>query len=158
MPPPLGPSQKDATPVPESPASSQHPFDFADLGRPRPKSVRTLPPVPQADASGQLEELSGDDILESDDIDALEAAAAGYSSFEVEAAEPYVAPQPAAAPAPEPSGFEVGDVGAFDEVEVEGSADPRDAAFCRAGAHRRGRGDRAGREGRRGGAECPRLR
>jgi len=87
-----------------------------------PKSVRTLPPVPQADASGQLEELSGDDILESDDIDALEAAAAGFSSFEVEAAEPYVAPQPVAAPAPEPSGFEVGDVGAFDEVEIEGSA------------------------------------
>lgn len=122
MAPPLGPSQKDATPVPESPASSQRPFDFADLGRPMPKSVRTLPPVPQADASGQLEELSGDDILESDDIDALEAAAAGYASFEVEAAEPYVAPQPVAAPAPEPSGFEVGDVGAFDEVEVEGIA------------------------------------
>jgi len=97
-----------------------------------PKSVRTLPPVPRADETGQLEELSADDILESDDIDALEAAAAGYSSFEAEAAAPYVAPQPVAAaapaaapapaPAPEPSGFEVGDVGAFDEVEVEGIA------------------------------------
>jgi hypothetical protein len=79
-----------------------------------PKSVRTLPPVPQADASGQLEELSADDIFETDDIDALEAAAAGFTSFEVEAAAP--------APAPEPSGFEVGDVGAFDEVQVEGIA------------------------------------
>ena len=129
MAPPLGPSashRKTPTPVSESPASSQRPFDFADLGRPMPKSVRTLPPVPQADASGQLEELSGDDILESDDIDALEAAAAGYSSFETGAAEAYVAPSPAASraavPAPEPSGFEVGDVGAFDEVEVEGIA------------------------------------
>jgi hypothetical protein len=81
-----------------------------------PKSVRTLPPVPQADASGQLEELSGDDILETDDIDALEAAAAGFTSFEVEAA------APAPVPAPEPSGFEVGEVGAFDEVQVEGIA------------------------------------
>jgi len=65
--------------VPESPASSQRPFDFADLGRPMPKSVRTLPPAPpapparmatqapHADATGQLEELSGDDILESDE-------------------------------------------------------------------------------------------
>ncbi|MDB5215509.1 MAG: hypothetical protein JWO86_3436 [Myxococcaceae bacterium] len=84
--------------MPESPASSQRPFDFADLGRPMPKSVRTLPPAPQADASGQLEELSADDIMESDDIDALEAAAAGFSSFEV------------------------GEVGAFDEVQVEGIA------------------------------------
>jgi hypothetical protein len=131
MAPPLGPSashRKTPTPVSESPASSQRPFDFADLGRPMApanKSVRTLPPVPPADASGQLEELSGDDILESDDIDALDAAAAGYSSFETGAAEAYVAPQPAparAVPAPEPSGFEVGDVGAFDEVEVEGIA------------------------------------
>jgi hypothetical protein len=100
--------------VHESPASSKRPFDFADLGRPMPKSVRALPPVPQADASGQLEELSGDDILETDDIDALEAAAAGFTSFEVEAVAPV--------PAPEPSGFEVGEVGAFDEVEVEGIA------------------------------------
>ncbi len=83
-----------------------------------PKSVRTLPPAPKADASGQLEELSADDILETDDIDdidALEAAAAGFASFEVDAT-------PAAVPAPEPSGFEVGEVGAFDEVEVEGIA------------------------------------
>jgi hypothetical protein len=113
--------------VPDSPASSQRPFDFADLGRPRPKSVRTLPVVPEADASGQLEELGADDIYESDDIDALEAAAAGFSSFEVEAAEPYVAPE-VAAPAPEPSGFEVGDVGAFDDAEVEGLAAPALAA------------------------------
>ena len=86
--------------VPESPASSQRPFDFADLGRPMPKSVRTPPAPPRADATGQLEELSADDILESDDIDSLEAAAAGFTSFEV------------------------GEVDGFDEVQVEGAASP----------------------------------
>lgn len=92
-----------------SPESSPHAFDFADLGRPRPKappSARALPPVPAADASGELDELGADDILECDDIASLEAAAAGIRSFE--------------APPSEPSGFEVGEVGAFDEVEVEG--------------------------------------
>jgi hypothetical protein len=91
--------------------------------------VRSLPnieAVPQADASGQLEELDGDDILESDDIDALEAAAAGITSFEVDTSEPQpvavVASAPAPAPAPEPSGFEVGDLDSFDEVQVEGAA------------------------------------
>jgi hypothetical protein len=91
-----------------SPSSSPRPFDFAELGRPVPKSVRALPNVPDADASGALEELSADDILESDDIDALEAAAADISSFE--------------APPPPSSGFEVGELGSFDDVEVEGLA------------------------------------
>lgn len=92
----------------ESLASSPRPFDFAELGRPAPKSVRALPNVPDADASGALEELGADDILESDDIDALEAAAAGLATFE-------------AAPAP-PSGFEVAELESFDDVEVEGLA------------------------------------
>ncbi|MDB4938221.1 MAG: hypothetical protein JWP87_5193 [Labilithrix sp.] len=92
-----------------------------------PKSVRVLPaaPVeqpPRADASGQLEELSGDDILESDDIDALEAAAAGFASFEVDDAETSLSGE--AYSAPEPSGFEVGDLGSFDEVQVEGTPAP----------------------------------
>lgn len=70
------------------------PFSFTNLGQ------------VSADASGELDELSADDILESDDIGALEAAAANIQSF--------------AAPPSDPSGFEVGEVGAFDEVEVEG--------------------------------------
>ena len=59
------------------------------------------------DATGQLDILDADDILESDDISAFEAAAAGIVSFEV-------------APA-DPSGFEVGDVGEFGDAEVEGA-------------------------------------
>ena len=62
-----------------------------------------------ADATGQLDILDAEDILESDEISALEAAAEGIVCFEVDQA-----------PTPEPSGFEIGDVGAFDEVEVEG--------------------------------------
>ena len=49
-----------------------------------------------ADATGQLDILDAEDILESDEISALEAAADGIVCFEV------------------------GDVGAFEEVEVEG--------------------------------------
>ena len=59
------------------------------------------------DATGQLDILDADDILESDEISALEAAAAGIVSFEV-------------APS-DPSGFEVGEVGEFDDAEVEGA-------------------------------------
>jgi hypothetical protein len=98
---------------PASPESSPRPFDFATLGAPRskaPPSARTLPPVPAAEASGDLDELSADDILESDDIEPFEAAAAGIKSFE--------------APAAEPSGFEVAELDTFDEVEVEGLAAP----------------------------------
>jgi len=61
------------------------------------------------DATGQLDVLDADDILESDDISALEAAAAGIVSFEV-------------APS-DPSGFEIGEVEDFGEVEVEGEAE-----------------------------------
>jgi hypothetical protein len=59
-----------------------------------------------ADATGQLDILDADDILESDDISALEAAAAGFTSFEVAT--------------PEPSGFEVGEIGDLEDAEVEG--------------------------------------
>lgn len=105
------PGRKTRNLVPQSsaPESSPRPFDFAELGRPRakaPPSVRAVSFVPVAEASGDLDELGADDILESDDIDSLEAAAAGITSFE--------------APPSEPSGFEVGELGAFDEVEVEG--------------------------------------
>lgn len=94
---------------PESrPESSPRPFDFADLGMPRPKappSARALP-VPPAEPS--VDELGADDILESDDIEPLEAAAAGIKGFD--------------APPSDPSGFEVGELDSFDEVEVEGLA------------------------------------
>ncbi len=89
------PGRKTRTPVPQNSASHQSNTRTSDA---------------DADATGQLDILDADDILESDDISALEAAAAGIVSFEV-------------APTPEPSGFEIGDVGEFDHVEVEGEGE-----------------------------------
>lgn len=96
--------------MPQSPASPSHPVDFSDLGRPRSKASPSVRALPAPEPSGDLDELSADDILESDDIEPFEAAAAGIVSFE--------------APKAEPSGFEVGEVGGFDEgeIHVEGLA------------------------------------
>ena len=102
-----------------APESQPRQFDFADLGRPLPPSVRVLP---DADASGQHDELDADDILKTNDIDALEAAAAGIRSFETPAPESVPAPISFDAPASDPNGFEVAEMGSFDEVEVEGLA------------------------------------
>lgn len=135
--------------VSASPASSPQldarAFDFGDLGRPRPPSVRSLPlpsaaaarSIAQADASGQLDEIDADDILEENDIDALDAAAADFHAFtpasssDVQApvtqASSPPSPAPAPAPAPpvsDPTAFEVSDLGAFDDVEVEGEPAP----------------------------------
>lgn len=91
MPPPHAPGRKTQTPVSQSSASheSHH----------RPANA-------DGDATGQLDILDADDILESDDISALEAAAAGITSFEV-------------APS-DPSGFEVGEMDDLVDAEVEG--------------------------------------
>lgn len=95
MPPPLAPAERPEPPVTQNSASHE-------------SSNRRLPADldAAADATGQLDILDAEDILESDEISALEAAADGIVCFEVAT--------------PEPSGFEVGDVGAFEEVEVEG--------------------------------------
>ena len=91
MPPPLAPAERREPPVTQNSASHESSNRISDA---------------DADATGQLDILDAEDILESDEISALEAAAAGIVSFEVAT--------------PEPSGFDVGDVGAFDDVEVEG--------------------------------------
>ena len=77
-----------------------------------PPSARLLPKVPDADASAQLDELDADDILETNDIDAFEAAAAGIRSFETP-----LPSQPAVAAPSDPSGFEVGEIDSFDDAE-----------------------------------------
>lgn len=99
-----------------STGSNPRPFSFGDLGRarPRPPGARLLPPIKDPDS--ELE-LGADDIIESDEIDAFEAAAAEMASVEA----PAPAPVPAQAAA-NSSGFEVGDLGAFDDIEVEGLA------------------------------------
>jgi hypothetical protein len=107
MPPPPSCWQKDAIALSASPDSSPgsnpRPFSFGDLGRPRPSSPRLLPPIKDPDGTGELE-LCADDILESNDIDTFEVASGVV-----------------AVPAPaKSSGFEVGVVDAFDEIEVEG--------------------------------------
>ena len=125
--------------VSASPASSPQldarAFDFGDLGRPRPPSARSLPLPSAADASGQLEEIDADDIIEENDIGALDAAAADFHAFtpasssDVQApvtqASSSPSPSPSRAPAPsDPAAFEVSDLGAFDDVEVEGEPAP----------------------------------
>ena len=123
MPPPLAAGRKTRSPLSASPDSSPgstpRPFSFGDLGRPRPdrRSARLLPPIPEAAASGPLEELSADDILESNDIaaiDAFEMAAADIDSFPTPSSKP-----PVAAASSE---VVVAEMGAWDEVEVEGLA------------------------------------
>jgi hypothetical protein len=91
MPPPLAPGRKTRTSVPQNSASHES---------------QNRPSNADGDATGQLDILDADDILESDDISALEAAAAGITSFEV-------------APS-DPSGFEVGEIGDLEDAEVEG--------------------------------------
>lgn len=84
-----------------SPGSNPRPFSFGELGRARPRppgGARLLPPIKDPDS--ELE-LSADDIIESNDVGAFELAAADAARS---------------------SGFEVGDLGAFDEIEVEGLA------------------------------------
>ena len=96
MPPPLARRQKDATALSASPDSSPgsnpRAFSFGDLGRPRASSPRLLPPIKDPDPS-ELE-LDADDILESNDIDSFEVAAAGIASFAAPHAEPAPAPAP----------------------------------------------------------------
>src|SRR3954451_11039338 len=121
MPPPLAVRQKDANALSashdSSPGYSPRAFSFGDLGRPRP-SARLLPPIQaaledRADADGSSElELCADDILESNDIDSFEMAAAEIRTFPT--------PEPTPAPVPQSSNFVVGDLGSFPDVEVEG--------------------------------------
>ena len=65
--------------------------------------------VPAAAASGDLDELGADDILESDDIEPIEAAAAGFKGFEG-----------FEAPPSDPNGFEIAEIDTFEEIVVEG--------------------------------------
>ena len=132
MPPPLAAGRKTRPPLSASPDSSPgsnpRPFSFGDLGRPQPAlpsgRPRLLPPIPEAAASGDLDELSADDILESNDLDAIDAfemAAADIQTF-VSPFPVAVAPAPPAAAPPSAPGFAVAEMAAWDNVEVEGLA------------------------------------
>ena len=71
MPPPLAPAERPEPPVTQNSASHESSNRISDA---------------DADATGQLDILDAEDILESDEISALEAAAEGIVCFEVDQA------------------------------------------------------------------------